>query len=106
MLGASRDSDVVVRIRLTKPRVRLLRVVAPELLVVDGLDLLTGLSTLAYLHPTTRSVRSDIAEKPGRIPSQDWYRTSLVGYSPADTRSITRRRGLRANFANGDDDHA
>src|SRR5215207_11596059 len=47
-------------------------VVAPELLMIDGLDLLTGLSTLAYLHSTTRFVRSDIAEKPGRIPSQDW----------------------------------
>jgi len=44
----------VVGIGLAKPRVRLVRVVAPELLVLDGLDLLTGLSTLAYLHFTTR----------------------------------------------------
>ena len=44
----------MVGIGLAKPRVRLVRVVAPELLVLDGLDLLTGLSTLAYLHFTTR----------------------------------------------------
>jgi hypothetical protein len=36
----------VVRIGLTQPRVRLVRVAAPELFVIDGLDLLTGLSTL------------------------------------------------------------
>jgi hypothetical protein len=34
--------------------VRLVRVVAPKLFVVDGLDLLTGLSTLAWLHSTSR----------------------------------------------------
>ena len=43
----------MIRIGLTKPRVRLVRVVGPELLMIDGLDLLTGLSTLAYLHSTT-----------------------------------------------------
>ena len=43
----------MVRILLTKPCVRLVRVLAPELLVIDGLDLLTGLSSLAYLHSTT-----------------------------------------------------
>jgi hypothetical protein len=47
IFGASGDVDVVVRISLTKPRMCLIRVVAPELLVIDGLDLLTGLSTLA-----------------------------------------------------------
>jgi CheB methylesterase len=44
----------VVRIGLTQPRVRLVRVVAPELFVIDGLDLLTALSTLACLHSTSR----------------------------------------------------
>ena len=54
VLGASRNPDVVVRIGLTQPRMRLVRVVAPKLFVVDGLDLLTGLSTLACLHSTSR----------------------------------------------------
>ncbi len=58
----------MIRIGLTKPRVRLVRVVAPELLMIDGLDLLTGLSTLAYVHSTTRSTPY-IAEKLGQIPS-------------------------------------
>jgi hypothetical protein len=58
----------VIRIGLTKPRVRLVRVVAPELLMIDCLDLLTGLSTLACLHTTTPSIRY-IAEKLPQIPS-------------------------------------
>ena len=63
----------MVRVRLTKPRVRLVRVAAPELLVIDGLDLLTALSTLPYLHSTTRfvnavSLRSPARFLPGLVP--------------------------------------
>jgi hypothetical protein len=36
--------------------------------MIDRLDLLTGLSTLAYMHSTTRSIPY-IAEKLGQIPS-------------------------------------
>jgi hypothetical protein len=46
--GASGDVDLVVGIGLTKPRVRLVGIVAPEHLMIDNLDLLTGLSTLAH----------------------------------------------------------
>ena len=55
----------MIRVRLTKPSVRLVGVVAPELVVIDCLDRVTGLSTLAYLHSTARPVRSDLAENSG-----------------------------------------
>jgi hypothetical protein len=56
----------VVRIGLTQPRVRPVRIVAPELFVIDGLDLLTGLST--PLACTLRAVC--------------WCWTPLVGFFP------------------------
>jgi hypothetical protein len=88
----------VVRIGLAKPRVRLIRIVAPELLMIDGLDLLTGLSTLAYLNSTTVLSGPISLRNPGQIPFQDWCRTPLMGYSPTGRRSITRLKGLRSEF--------
>jgi hypothetical protein len=49
ILGVSGDSDVVVGIRLAKPLMSLVRVVASELLVVNGLGQLSGLSTMPLL---------------------------------------------------------
>jgi hypothetical protein len=47
VLGASRNLDLVVRIGRTKPRMRRVWIVAPELLMIESLDLLTGLSNAA-----------------------------------------------------------
>ena len=73
-------------------------VVAPELLMIDGLDLLTGLSTLAYLHSTTRSSRPDLAQKPSPDSITRWCWMPLMGYSPPSTRSITSLKGFRSEF--------
>jgi CheB methylesterase len=85
----------VVRIGLTKPRVRLVWVVAPELLMIDGLDMLTrplNAGLPAHYDPLCLY----IAESPCQIPSQDCCRTRLVGYSLTGTRSITERVAERA----------
>jgi hypothetical protein len=85
----------VVRIGLTKPRVRLVWVVAPELLMIDGLDMLTrplNAGLPAHYDPLCLY----IAESPCQIPSQDCCRTRLVGYSLTGTRSITEWVAERA----------
>jgi hypothetical protein len=43
--------------------VRLIGIAAVELLVIDGLDLLTALSTMLYLHSTTGLVHAISAAK-------------------------------------------
>ena len=95
----------MVCIRLTKPRVRFVRVGVPELLAIDGLDLLTGLSSLTTC--TLRPVFSGPTSprtRPNSIPGL--VADAARGYSPTCMRSIARSEGLRSDFANGDDDHA
>jgi hypothetical protein len=75
----------VVRIGLTQPRVRLVRVVAPELFVIDGLDLLTVLST--PLACTRRAVLS--------APD------ALVGYSLVSPSKNPRGVDVRFDFRSG-----
>jgi hypothetical protein len=53
VLAVSRDCDVMVRIRPAKPLMGLVGIVAPEFLVMNGLDQLRGLSTMPCLHFTT-----------------------------------------------------
>jgi|Tabmets5t2r1_1033131.scaffolds.fasta_scaffold70553_2 hypothetical protein len=49
ILAVSKDFDVMVRIRPAKPLVGLVRIVASEFLVLNGLDQLSDLSTMRLL---------------------------------------------------------
>ena len=54
IFAVPRDLDVMVRICLAKPLMGLVRIVASEVLVVNGLGQLSGLSTMPLLAPYNR----------------------------------------------------
>ena len=87
----------MVGVGLTKPRMRRVWVVAPELLMIDGLDLLTGLSTLAHLHSTTRSVRFDLGETCARFHHK-MVRDAASGVFPSQHAFNHEPRKIRSEF--------
>jgi hypothetical protein len=84
ILAVSGDGDVMVRVRLAQPLMGLVRVVASELLVVNGIGQLSGLSTLPLRTMYNRLVDPMVS----RITTQDPCRMSLAGYCPFEKRSI------------------
>jgi hypothetical protein len=88
VFAAPKDFDVMVRIRPAKPLVGLVRIVASEFLVVNGLDQLSGLSTMPLLAPYNRWMDPVVS----RIPPRDRVQMSLAGYCPFEGRSIIPRQ--------------
>jgi hypothetical protein len=72
--------------------VRLIGIAAVELLVIDGLDLLTALSTMPYLHSTTGWVHAVSVARAHPNFFEEWCETPLAGYCSASTRSVTGAR--------------
>jgi hypothetical protein len=73
--------------------VRLIGIAAVELLVIDGLDLLTALSTMLYLHSTTGLVHAESAARAHPNFSEEcarrrWWGIALPARVPPPAQRI------------------
>jgi hypothetical protein len=106
ILAASRNLEVVVRVRLTKPGVRLVGVVASELLVINAGDRFTDLSTMPYSHSTTHLSQFHAVEKAAPDFTPGSVRDAVGGVFPCWHVLNYFRRGFGKFLESGDDCNA